>query len=152
MNLYLDHGYFCSGYQHSYGHEDQLGSIYCTYRNNYIQGMDVSEVKSYVEQDFTDFKFLHARNLWSPILHINNTIFLHDLHRFRYVQNYVELFLPTLWLVPFIYDIIILVLFAHLIFVYYKCFHMPPIQGYSIYASLFLSMYFTGIFIYFYVN
>ena len=53
MDKYLNHDYLCRGYNYPYESEHHLGSIYCTYWDMYVNGMDVtgeSMVKFYKEE------------------------------------------------------------------------------------------------------
>ena len=45
MDHYLDHEYLCREYDFPYGREKHMGSIYCTYWTDYVQGMDVTGEK-----------------------------------------------------------------------------------------------------------
>ena len=42
MEFYVNHDYLCRGYDYSDRRSDHLGSTYCTYWDEYTQGMDVS--------------------------------------------------------------------------------------------------------------
>lgn len=42
MDYYVNHDYLCREYEFPYEREKHMGSIYCTYCTDYVQGMDVT--------------------------------------------------------------------------------------------------------------
>ena len=67
MDHYLDHEYLCREYEFPYEREKHMGSIYCTYWTDYIQGMDVtgdSMIKFYKNEVMSLTKDFQECGIW----------------------------------------------------------------------------------------
>ena len=67
MDHYLDHEYSCREYECPYEKEKHMGSIYCTYWTDYIQGIDVtgdSMIKFYKNEVMSLTKDFQECGIW----------------------------------------------------------------------------------------
>ena len=101
MDHYLDHEYLCREYEFSYEREKHMGSIFCTYWADYIQGMDVTGegmVKFYKNEVMSLAKDFQECGIWqihqavSVLGWLIHTIFPHcTLSNLRKDHNWLVL-------------------------------------------------------------
>ena len=67
IDVHLDHNYLCCGYNYPYGSNIHLGSIYCTYWDEFQNGMDVrgeNMVKFYKEETLSVVRNYKECGIW----------------------------------------------------------------------------------------
>ena len=67
IDVYLDHNYLCHGYNYPHGSNIHLGSIYCTYWDEFQNGMDgrgENMVKFYKEETLSVVRNYKECGIW----------------------------------------------------------------------------------------